>query len=131
MPAVVTPTSIAEEILELKRERKAIILAHHYQESEIQELADAIGDSLELARRARDFEGEVIAFCGVKFMAETAKVLNPTRTVVLPDLDAGCSLVDSCTAEQVQAFKALPPDHVIVSYVNTSVEVKAESDILC
>src|SRR5882757_4438105 len=128
MPVV---QSIVDEILELKQQRRAIILAHHYQESEIQELADAIGDSLELARKARDFEGDVIAFCGVVFMAETAKVLNPTRTVVLPDLDAGCSLVDSCTAEQVRAFKALHPDHVIVSYVNTSVEVKAESDILC
>src|SRR5438046_2603615 len=123
--------SIVDEILELKQQRRAIILAHHYQESEIQELADAIGDSLELARKARDFEGDVIAFCGVVFMAETAKVLNPTRTVVLPDLDAGCSLVDSCTVEQVRAFKALHPDYVIVSYVNTSVEVKAESDILC
>ena len=128
MPAV---QSIVDEILELKQQRRAIILAHHYQESEIQELADSIGDSLELARRARDFEGDVIAFCGVVFMAETAKVLNPTRTVVLPDLDAGCSLVDSCTAEQVRAFRERHPDHVIVSYVNTSVEVKAESDILC
>ena len=128
MPAV---QSIVDEILELKQQRRAIILAHHYQDSEIQELADSIGDSLELARRARDFEGDVIAFCGVLFMAETAKVLNPTRTVVLPDLDAGCSLVDSCTAEQVRAFRQSHPDHVIVSYVNTSVEVKAESDILC
>ncbi len=128
MPAV---QSIVDEILELKQQRHAIILAHHYQESEIQELADSVGDSLELARRARDFEGDVIAFCGVVFMAETAKVLNPTRTVVLPDLDAGCSLVDSCTAEQVRAFRQRHPDHVIVSYVNTSVEVKAESDILC
>ncbi len=128
MPAV---QSIVDEILELKQQRRAIILAHHYQDSEIQELADSVGDSLELARRARDFEGDVIAFCGVVFMAETAKVLNPGRTVVLPDLDAGCSLVDSCTAEQVRAFRERHPDHVIVSYVNTSVEVKAESDILC
>jgi len=128
MPAV---QSIVDEIQDLKQQRRAIILAHHYQDSEIQELADSIGDSLELARRARDFDGEVIAFCGVVFMAETAKVLNPTRTVVLPDLDAGCSLVDSCTAEQVRAFRKRHPDHVIVSYVNTSVEVKAESDILC
>ena len=128
MPAV---QSIVDEILELKQQRHAIILAHHYQDAEIQELADSVGDSLELARRARDFEGDVIAFCGVVFMAETAKVLNPTRTVVLPDLDAGCSLVDSCTAEQVRAFRERHPDHVIVSYVNTSVEVKAESDILC
>jgi len=128
MPAV---QSIVDEILELKQQRRAIILAHHYQESEIQDLADSIGDSLELARKAKDFEGDVIAFCGVVFMAETAKVLNPTRTVVLPDLDAGCSLVDSCTAPQVRAFRERHPDHVLVSYVNTSVEVKAESDILC
>ncbi len=123
--------SVVDEILDLKRQRRAIILAHHYQDSEIQELADAIGDSLELARKALEFEGDVIAFCGVVFMAETAKVLNPGRTVVLPDLTAGCSLVDSCTAPQVRAFRERHPDHVIVSYVNTSVEVKAESDILC
>src|SRR5579862_7021360 len=128
MPVV---QSIVDEISELKQQRRAIILAHHYQDSEIQELADSVGDSLELARRARDFEGDVIAFCGVVFMAETAKVLNPTRTVFLPDLDACCSLVDSCTAEQVRAYRERHPDHVIVSYVNTSVEVKAESDILC
>jgi quinolinate synthase len=123
--------SIVDEIRQLKAERRAVILAHHYQESEIQELADAIGDSLELARRARDFSGDVIAFCGVWFMAETAKVLNPTRTVVVPDREAGCSLVESCNAEQVRAFKGRNPDHVVVSYINTSVEVKAESDILC
>jgi quinolinate synthase len=128
MPAV---QSITDEILDLKRQRRAVILAHHYQDSEIQELADAIGDSLELARAAQKFDGEVIAFCGVVFMAETAKVLNPTRTVVVPDLDAGCSLVDSCSASQVRAFRERHPDHVVVSYINTSVEVKAESDILC
>jgi quinolinate synthase len=128
MPAV---QSITEEILDLKKQRRAVILAHHYQESEIQELADAIGDSLELARKAQEFDGDVIAFCGVVFMAETAKVLNPSRTVVLPDLDAGCSLVDSCPAEQVRAFRERNPDYVVVSYINTSVEVKAESDILC
>ena len=128
MPAV---QSITDEILDLKRQRRAVILAHHYQDSEIQELADAIGDSLELARAAQKFDGEVIAFCGVVFMAETAKVLNPTRTVVVPDLDAGCSLVDSCSAAQVRAFRERHPDHVVVSYINTSVEVKAESDILC
>ena len=123
--------SVVDEILDLKRQRRAMILAHHYQDSEIQELADAVGDSLELARKALEFEGDVIAFCGVVFMAETAKVLNPGRIVVLPDLSAGCSLVDSCTAPQVRAFRELHPDHVIVSYINTSVEVKAESDILC
>ncbi|MDQ2947322.1 MAG: quinolinate synthase NadA [Acidobacteriota bacterium] len=123
--------SITEEIADLKRTRRAVILAHHYQDAEIQEMADAVGDSLELSRAARDFEGDVIAFCGVLFMAETAKVLNPTRTVVLPDLKASCSLVESCSAEQVRAYRRLHPDHVIVSYINTSVEVKAESDILC
>ena len=128
MPVAV---SITDEILALKRERNAIILAHHYQESEIQELADAIGDSLELARKAQTFSGDVIAFCGVWFMAETAKVLNPGRVVVVPAKDAGCSLVDSCPADQVRAFKRKNPDHAIVSYINTSVEVKAESDIIC
>src|SRR5512143_343387 len=101
---VISPT-ITEEIAELKRSRKAVILAHHYQDAEIQELADAVGDSLELARQARDFAGEVIAFCGVWFMAETAKVLNPERIVVVPDRDAGCSLVEACTAAQVQAYR--------------------------
>ena len=124
-------TTITEEILELKQARRAILLAHHYQEAEIQELADSIGDSLELARKAREFEGEVIAFCGVWFMAETAKILNPARTVVAPDREAGCSLVDSCPVEQVRAYRRLHPGHAIVSYINTSVEVKAESDILC
>jgi quinolinate synthase len=123
--------SIAEEILDLKKERKAILLAHHYQEAEIQELADAIGDSLELARKAREFDGEVIAFCGVWFMAETAKVLNPNRTVIVPDQEASCSLVEACDASQVRAWKRQHPGHAVVSYINTSVEVKAESDILC
>jgi quinolinate synthase len=129
MPAAIA--SIADEILELKRRRHAVILAHHYQSTEIQDLADSIGDSLELARKAGEFSGDVIAFCGVWFMAETAKVLNPSRTVIVPDREAGCSLVDSCSAEQVRAWRAAHPDDVIVSYINTSVEVKAESDILC
>src|SRR3954452_18840240 len=98
---MLSTATIADEILELKRERRAILLAHHYQEPEIQELADVVGDSLELARKARDFEGDVIAFCGVWFMAETAKVLNPTRVVLVPDKDAACSLVDSCPVEPV------------------------------
>jgi quinolinate synthase len=128
---MIATRSIAEEILDLKRERKAVLLAHHYQDSEIQELADAIGDSLELARKARDFEGDVIAFCGVRFMAETAKVVNPERIVVVPEMEASCSLVEACTAEQVRAWKLQNPGHAVVSYINTSVEVKAESDILC
>jgi quinolinate synthase len=123
--------TIQEEIAELKQARRAIILAHHYQESEIQELADAVGDSLELSRRAQSFEGDVIAFCGVWFMAETAKILNPSRTVVVPDQEASCSLVESCSADQIRAWRGRHPDHVVVSYINTSAEVKALSDILC
>src|SRR6204780_2080170 len=102
---MIASPSIVEDITALKVSRKAVILAHHYQDSEIQDLADAVGDSLELARRAQQFSGDVIAFCGVWFMAETAKVLNPERVVVVPDRDAGCSLVDSCPVEQVRAFK--------------------------
>jgi len=128
---MIATASIIEEIRALKQERKAILLAHHYQEPEIQDLADSVGDSLELASRAREFDGEVIAFCGVWFMAETAKVLNPQRTVVVPDREAACSLVDSCPVEPIREFRRRHPDHVIVSYINTSVEVKAESDILC
>jgi len=123
--------TLSEEICDLKEERRAVLLAHHYQEAEIQELADWVGDSLELARKARDFDGNVIAFCGVWFMAETAKALNPDRIVVVPDRNASCSLVDSCPVEPVRAYRRLHPDHVIVSYINTSIEVKAESDILC
>ena len=124
-------TSIAEEILDLKKERRAILLAHHYQEAEIQELADVVGDSLELSRKARNFEGDVIAFAGVWFMAEVAKILNPDRVVVVPDREASCSLVESCPAGPVRAYRRQHPSHVIVSYINTSADVKAESDILC
>src|SRR5260370_9466810 len=105
----VAALSIVDEILELKRVRRAILLAHHYQEPEIQELADWVGDSLELARKARDFEGDVIAFCGVWFMAETAKVLNPNRAVVVPDRNSGCSLVHGSPFEQVRPFPARRP----------------------
>ena len=128
MPVI---ASIQDEILDLKLERRAVILAHHYQDAEIQELADSVGDSLELSRRAQTFDGDVIAFCGVWFMAETAKVLNPARTVVVPDREASCSLVESCTADQLQAWRERHPEYVVVSYINTSVEVKALSDILC
>jgi quinolinate synthase len=124
-------SSVVEEIAELKKSRKAVILAHHYQDSEIQELADSIGDSLELARVAQSFDGDVIALCGVWFMAETAKALNPDRIVVAPDRKAGCSLVDACPVEELRAWKRHNPGHMIVSYINTSIEVKAESDILC
>src|SRR5665647_2311247 len=124
-------TTIADEILGLKQERRAILLAHHYQESEIQDLADVVGDSLELARKAREFSGDVIAFCGVWFMAETAKVLNPGRMVVVADREASCGLVESCPVAPVREFRRLHPEYAIVSYINTSIEVKAESDILC
>ncbi|SPE32962.1 Quinolinate synthase A [Candidatus Sulfopaludibacter sp. SbA6] len=124
-------TTIADEILDLKQQRQAILLAHHYQEPEIQELADVVGDSLELARKAREFSGDVIAFCGVWFMAETAKVLNPNRIVVVPDREASCSLVESCPAGPIREFRRRNPGYTIVSYINTSIEVKAESDILC
>src|SRR5499433_4432965 len=126
---MLSTATITDEILDLKKKRRAILLAHHYQEPEIQELADVIGDSLELARKARECEGDVIAFCGVWFMAETAKVLNPGRVVVVPDKAASCSLVESCPVEGVRAYRRQHPDHVIVSYINTSIEVKAESDI--
>ncbi|MDP9169035.1 MAG: quinolinate synthase NadA [Acidobacteriota bacterium] len=128
---MVATSTVAEEILDLKRERRAILLAHHYQEAEIQEVADFVGDSLELSRKAREAEGDVIAFCGVWFMAETAKVLNPSRIVVVPDKAASCSLVEGCPAEPIREYRLRHPDHVIVSYINTSIEVKAESDILC
>jgi len=125
-----SPT-ITEEILDLKRDRRAIILAHHYQDAEIQELADFTGDSLELSRKALQADGDVIAFCGVWFMAETAKILNPRRTVIVPDREASCSLVESCPVEPVREFRRRNPEYAIVSYINTSAEVKAESDILC
>src|ERR1035441_1844178 len=124
-------TTIAEEILDLKKSRKAILLAHHYQEPEIQELADVIGDSLELARKAREFEGEVIAFCGVWFMAETAKVLNPNRTVVVPDRNATCSLVDGCPVEPVREFRRRNPGHVIVRSEEHTSELQSLRHLVC
>jgi quinolinate synthase len=120
-----------DEIDRLRKERNAVILAHYYQESEIQDLADFIGDSLQLAKAARDTDADVIAFCGVHFMAETAKILNPDRIVVLPDMKAGCSLADACPAPQLAAWKALHPDHLVVSYINCTAGTKALSDIIC
>ena len=125
------PDELEEAILRLKRERNAIVLAHYYQESEIQDLADVVGDSLQLARTAQKADRDVIAFCGVHFMAETAKILNPTRTVVVPDLKAGCSLADGCPAEAFREFVAEHPGAAVVSYINSSAEVKAMSDLIC
>jgi len=122
---------IFDEIDELRRKRNAVILAHYYQEPDIQDIADHIGDSLQLARAARDTEADVIVFCGVHFMAETAKILNPGRIVLLPDLEAGCSLADAAPAEAVAAWKARHPGHELVSYVNCSAAVKALSDVIC
>ncbi|MGB0640827.1 MAG: quinolinate synthase NadA [Myxococcota bacterium] len=126
-----TYDDIFEEIDALREERNAIILAHYYQDPDIQDLADFIGDSLQLAKAARDTDADVIVFCGVHFMAETAKILNPSRTVVLPDMAAGCSLADAAPGPKVAAWKAAHPDHVLVSYVNCSADVKAQSDIIC
>ena len=122
---------IFDEIDALREERNAVILAHYYQDPDIQDLADYIGDSLQLAKAARDTDADVILFCGVHFMAETAKILNPSRVVVLPDMEAGCSLADAAPGPRVAAWKAAHPDHVLVSYVNCSAEVKALSDIIC
>ncbi|WP_164118717.1 quinolinate synthase NadA [Sphingorhabdus sp. Alg239-R122] len=118
------------EIDRLRKDRNAIILAHYYQKPEIQDIADFVGDSLELSRKAAETDAEVIAFCGVKFMAETAKILSPQKTVVLPDLDAGCSLEDSCPPDKFKAFREANPDHIALTYINCSTEVKALSDII-
>lgn len=123
--------SIVEEINELKKKRNAILLAHNYQIPEIQDIADVLGDSLALARAALSTDADVIVFCGVHFMAETAAILNPEKTVLLPDLEAGCSLADSITVEQLRKWKKEHPEAVVVSYVNTSADVKAESDYCC
>jgi quinolinate synthase len=124
-------TDIFDEIDALRIERNAVILAHYYQDPDIQDLADHIGDSLQLAKAARDTDADVILFCGVHFMAETAKILNPSRIVILPDLEAGCSLADAAPAERVAQWKADHPNHTLVSYVNCTAGVKAVSDIIC
>ena len=118
------------EIERLKRERNAVILAHYYQKPEIQDLADFVGDSLDLSRKAAATDADVIAFCGVRFMAETAKILSPEKIVVLPDMDAGCSLEDSCPPDQFAAFRAAHPGHIALTYINCSAAVKALSDII-
>lgn len=118
------------EIARLKRERNAVILAHYYQKPQIQDIADFVGDSLELSRKAAETDADVIAFCGVKFMADTAKILSPGKIVVLPDIDAGCSLEDSCPPEKFRAFREAHPDHIALTYINCSTEVKALSDVI-
>jgi quinolinate synthase len=118
------------EIDRLRKERNAVILAHYYQKPEIQDLADFVGDSLELSRKAAETDADVIAFCGVRFMAETAKILSPQKIVILPDMEAGCSLEDSCPPEAFKAFRAQHPDHIALTYINCSAAVKALSDII-
>ena len=120
-----------EEIKKLKKEKNAILLAHYYQIDEIQEIADFVGDSLALAQEAAKTDADMIIFAGVHFMAETAKILNPTKKVLLPDLLAGCSLADSCPPEKFLEFKKLHPNHKVVTYINCSAEIKALSDIVC
>jgi quinolinate synthase len=125
------PDDLFSAINKLKKDLKAVILAHYYQDSEIQDIADYLGDSLGLAQQAAKTNAEVIVFAGVHFMAETAKILNPDKLVLLPDLEAGCSLADSCPPDQFAAFKAQYPNHLVVSYINCSAEIKAMSDIIC
>ena len=137
-PAIATPTPVEtdprldlfEEIERLKQETDTILLAHYYQEEDIQDIADFIGDSLDLARRAQGVTQKRILFAGVHFMAETAKILNPEKTVLIPDMAAGCSLADSCPPDAFRAFKARHPDHLVVTYINCTAEIKAESDII-
>lgn len=125
------PEDLFGAIEELKKELNAVVLAHYYQEPDIQDIADYIGDSLGLSQKAANTDADVIVFAGVHFMAETAKILNPNKLVLLPDLDAGCSLADSCPPDEFGAFKAAHPDHIVVSYINCSAAIKAMSDIIC
>ena len=125
-----TGLDLRVEIDRLRKDRNAVILAHYYQKPEIQDIADFVGDSLDLSRKAAETKADVIAFCGVKFMAETAKILSPQKIVVLPDLDAGCSLEDSCPPDKFRAFREAHPDHIALTYINCSAAVKALSDII-
>ncbi|CAM2008323.1 quinolinate synthase NadA [Acanthopleuribacter pedis] len=130
-PRIDPGLDLFEEIERLKKETDTILLAHYYQEGDIQDIADFIGDSLDLARRAQAVTHKRILFAGVHFMAETAKILNPSKTVLIPDMAAGCSLADSCPPDAFAAFKAKHPDHLVVSYINCTAEIKALSDIIC
>lgn len=131
MTSTLSEADIISDILQLKQKLNAVILAHYYQYSEIQDLADFIGDSLELARKAQQTTADVIVFCGVHFMAETAKILNPNKLVLLPDLKAGCSLADSAPTNKFREFRESHPDHIVISYINCTADVKALSDIIC
>jgi len=123
--------TLAEKIGQLKKEKNAVILAHYYQVPEIQDIADFVGDSLGLSQNALKTDADIIVFAGVHFMAETAKILNPDKKVLIPDMNAGCSLADSCPADRFQQFKAAYPDHVVISYINCSAEIKTMSDVIC
>jgi len=125
------PQDLFTAIADLKKELNAVILAHYYQDPDLQDIADYIGDSLGLSQAAVNCQADAIVFLGVHFMAETAKILNPNKLVLLPDLDAGCSLADSCPPDRFAAFKAEHPDHLVISYINCSAEIKALSDIIC
>ena len=122
---------LKSEIIRLKKEKNAVILGHYYQREEIQDLSDYIGDSLALAQKAQQCDNDIIVFCGVHFMAETAKILNPSRKVLLPDLTAGCTLAESCKGEDFAKFKSEHPDHMVISYINCTAEIKAMSDLIC
>jgi quinolinate synthase len=126
-----TPIDLFKAIADLKKDLNAVILAHYYQDPDLQDIADYIGDSLGLSQAAANCQADVIVFLGVHFMAETAKILNPQKLVLLPDLDAGCSLADSCPPDRFAQFKAEHPDHLVISYINCSAEIKALSDIIC
>ncbi|WP_247232872.1 quinolinate synthase NadA [Telluribacter sp. SYSU D00476] len=129
--AVAKNIDLVEEINRLKKEKNAIILAHYYVDAEIQDIADYLGDSLGLSQQAAATDADMIVFCGVHFMGETAKILSPNKKVVIPDLNAGCSLADSAPADKFAAFKAQYPDHLVISYINCSAEIKALTDIVC
>ncbi|GMU96167.1 quinolinate synthase NadA [Ignavibacterium album] len=131
MSDLLVGTDYKEEILRLKEELNAVILAHYYQESEIQDIADFVGDSLELAKKAKSTNADVIVFAGVHFMAETAKILNPQKLVLIPDPEASCSLAEGCPADQFRKFREAHPDHIAITYINCTAEVKALSDIIC
>ena len=125
------PIDYRSEIEKLKKEKNAVILGHYYQIPEVQDISDFVGDSLALAEAARETDAEMIVFCGVHFMAETAKILNPHKKVVLPDMEAGCSLADSCPADKLQKLKDQHPDAMVISYINCTAEVKTLSDLIC